>query len=370
MMMKYFNFLLFLSVICPSMAQKYTGTVDGIKYYDKLDILNLPASIKTTSFVTGIPVEDLDTTYTDMIICGDTLIYFSYSSRQQLIAHNVHIRDKDYIYNGIDDYYFLTKLPDSPLDNIVEHDLQKIVDKNNQYNWKYSNKENRNIEYKLFIEPSLVSKEQRSFGIFLPIGNINKIHESFFNSITIYNYIEDKTLVCREYIPDFNKKVKETIVELEMNPYSRDTVRLKNAKIPVLSFFDTDSNMVTLNSVFSKINLIDFTASWCIPCMRENVYISKLIEELKNESLTVISISLDKSFKGYKKSISKGVHDGKKWVHLWDAAGFDSEFSKFFNLSAIPKFIIVNHDGKILDADSMRPSNVKLVSLLKNYLSK
>ncbi|MBK8636389.1 MAG: hypothetical protein IPN72_23715 [Saprospiraceae bacterium] len=94
------------------------------------------------------------------------------------------------------------------------------------------------------------------------------------------------------------------------------------------------------------------------------------MDEFKNDSLKVISISLDKKYNEYIKSISKEMQKEENWIQLWDQGGFESEFSTFFNLSAIPKFVIVNKEGIILESDSIRPSNTKINALLENYLSK
>ncbi len=370
-LMKYTCFILLLSVFSPLFSQSFIGVIDGITYYENLDTANLPITIKNVSFFTGIPSENLDTTYSNKLVCGDTLINYSFSKRNELITHSVQIGTNFYIYNNKEDYYFRTKLLEFPLDLVNKKDF-KIIRNDNEYNYRYSS--NQNIEYKLLIDQTVINKQHLNIGnfssLFTPIGNIKSFHESFFNSTSKFIYTIDTTLVCIDYIPEFKSSVNEEMVELEMNPYTKDTSRLNNTQIPDLQFYDVDSNSVFLKSLFSKVNLIDFTASWCKPCLRENEYIHKLLDEFKNDSLKVISISLDKKYNEYIKSISKEMQKEENWIQLWDQSGFESELSIFFNLSAIPKFVIVNKDGLILDSDCIRPSNTKINVLLGNYLSK
>lgn len=142
-------------------------------------------------------------------------------------------------------------------------------------------------------------------------------------------------------------------------------------KAPELAFKNPEGEVMKLSSLKGQLVLIDFWASWCSPCRRENPTVVKAYEKYKNKKFvngkgfTVFSYSLDKSASKWKAAIIK---DNLTWdYHVSDLKGWASEGGKIYGISSIPNSYLIDGKGNIL-AKNLRGK--ALENALEKYVKK
>jgi thiol-disulfide isomerase/thioredoxin len=122
--------------------------------------------------------------------------------------------------------------------------------------------------------------------------------------------------------------------------------------LPDLTMNDPDGNPISLSDLRGNIVFVDFWASWCRPCRKENpvvvaTYKNYSEKEFKNaEGFKIFSVSLDKTKDDWVKAIED---DGLIWdEHVSDLKGWRSPAAKTFNIRAIPMNYLINQDGVII----------------------
>jgi thiol-disulfide isomerase/thioredoxin len=125
----------------------------------------------------------------------------------------------------------------------------------------------------------------------------------------------------------------------------------KNGTIqaPEISLNTPEGKIVKLSELLGKIVLIDFWASWCVPCRKENPTLVKLYNKYKNKGFTILSVSLDEDVNAWKNAI---LTDGLVWPnHVSDLLGWKSSMINLYSIEAIPLTILINKEGKIIGKD-------------------
>lgn len=125
------------------------------------------------------------------------------------------------------------------------------------------------------------------------------------------------------------------------------------------------SEILKLNS--SKYYYIDFWATWCRPCIEELPFAEELQKKYSINGIGFIYISIDENFESYySKMIEKPIIPKSSFL-LTDLD--KSEFTKKIKLMSIPRYIIVNDKGYIINSDAPRPSDPKINSIFDNLLT-
>jgi len=110
---------------------------------------------------------------------------------------------------------------------------------------------------------------------------------------------------------------------------------------------DTLNNPVTLSSLRGKYLLIDFWASWCGPCRRENPNVVAAFNKYKDKGFHVLGVSLDQP--GAKDRWIKAIHDdGLTWTHVSDLQYWNNAVAKSYGIQSIPQNLLLDSKGKII----------------------
>lgn len=114
---------------------------------------------------------------------------------------------------------------------------------------------------------------------------------------------------------------------------------------PEIQLNNLEGEEVPLSSLRGKVVLIDFWASWCMPCMKEMPNVKNVYERYKSEGFEIYGVSLDKNKSSWQGAIDRMELD---WVHVSDLGYWQSSVVPIYNVRSIPLTYLVGRDGTIL----------------------
>ena len=117
------------------------------------------------------------------------------------------------------------------------------------------------------------------------------------------------------------------------------------AEAPLFAGDSPEGESISLESLRGKIVLIDFWASWCGPCRKENPNVVRVYNQYKDQGFEILGVSLDKTKARWVQAIAA---DKLTWLHISDLKGWRSAFAKQYGVSSIPQTVLVDAEGKIM----------------------
>jgi thiol-disulfide isomerase/thioredoxin len=143
--------------------------------------------------------------------------------------------------------------------------------------------------------------------------------------------------------------------------------KLENSVAPAFDYENHKGGKTKLEDLRGKYVYIDVWATWCGPCIAEIPHLKKVEEKFHGKNIEFVSISVDtdKDREKWKKFVTDKHLGG---VQLFADKNWNSDFIKAFGVNSIPRFLLIDPDGKVLNADAARPSSPRLTELLESLL--
>jgi peroxiredoxin len=163
------------------------------------------------------------------------------------------------------------------------------------------------------------------------------------------------SLVNRELTKDETRRFKAD--------EDRENVTKIGATIGNFNLKDLNGKTISLNSISAKYILLDFWASWCVPCRLQHPELVNTYNTFHKKGFEIVSISLDESKADWRQAVKK---DKLSWIHVSDLKSWESPLAKRFSIYAMPFNILIDQNRKII-ATHLDPAKLleKLDELLK-----
>jgi peroxiredoxin len=126
----------------------------------------------------------------------------------------------------------------------------------------------------------------------------------------------------------------------------------EGAIAPEISLLSPEGDSVSLSDLRGKVVLIDFWASWCGPCRKENPNVKRVYDKFKDKGFEIYGVSLDDNAGRWKAAIAK---DGLPWYHVSDLKGWRSSAAQLYGVHSIPQTFLIDKDGTIIKAGLRGP---------------
>ena len=127
---------------------------------------------------------------------------------------------------------------------------------------------------------------------------------------------------------------------------------------PDFSISDIDGKTVKLSEFIGQgYLLLDFWASWCGPCRKENPNVVEAYNKYHNQGFDVLAVSLDKTKEAWLRGIEE---DGLKYHHVSELKYWNSDVARLYGIRSIPSNLLINSEGKIV-AKNLRGNELQEV---------
>jgi len=214
------------------------------------------------------------------------------------------------------------------------------------------NKDDLNIDYTLEFVKTIKKevkndkiKEELAYSIGKwSLTRVKKL-DSVYNQIT-------PLLTNKEYLKEVTEKYKK-LKKIE-----------KGAISPTFELNDINGRTISLNQLKGKLVYIDIWATWCMPCIKEIPSLKKMEEYFEGKDIQFVSICKSDSKERWKKMVEEKELGG---IQIY-APDENISFFKDYSVQGIPRFLLIDKNGKIIDSNAKRPSNPKLNEEIEKYL--
>jgi thiol-disulfide isomerase/thioredoxin len=185
----------------------------------------------------------------------------------------------------------------------------------------------------------------------------------------MYDAIEKGIPIPEKYLALYNQSCsnewyRKTISKKMANA---STLKLTAGRDMLLSVNDSAKEFDQIISSYKhKLILIDFWASCCMPCREEMPSSEKLRNLYKDKNIVFLYVSIDKNVEAWKHAAKEeGLNDATNFLFLNPD---NSPFCKQYNITTIPRYMLLGKDGKIINSDCPRPSTHELKFIIGKYL--
>jgi thiol-disulfide isomerase/thioredoxin len=111
---------------------------------------------------------------------------------------------------------------------------------------------------------------------------------------------------------------------------------------PAFTLHTLDGKTISRDSLKGKVTLLDFWATWCVPCRQALPELKELRQKNASQPLVVVSISADESRKAVEDFVRQ---NGMDWPQAWDGKG--TVIGGIFGINNLPTYVLIDAEGRV-----------------------
>lgn len=221
--------------------------------------------------------------------------------------------------------------------------------------FKKAQKENDSVTMKkLFAGVTAINTKKFDFFKNYPAKNpthfmsVILIQQRLFSGDTSFVALRDayKKLDPKLKETRIGKQVEERLKAIENTRLNKQKGTSSPAvKAQDFSAKNPEGKTISLKESMGKVTLVDFWASWCPPCRKENPNVVKMYQALHPKGLAIIGVSLDTSAEAWKKAIAQ---DGLTWPQISNLKGWKDPIALQYKVEEIPTTLVLDAQGNIV----------------------
>ncbi len=210
----------------------------------------------------------------------------------------------------------------------------------------------RQLYPKVLAEMSYIGENTKS----------DKVRESLIHFLA-FTYVEGNGV---ENITDLQNLYYSYVTSPRLNDiFKKACAKWDKAAVgrpsPVFKGVDVNGKEMTLRDFRGKYIYIDMWATWCGPCQKELPFLKKLEEKFKGRNIVFVGLSIDQDKAKWAARVKSGALSG---TQLYICKG--SKFQSDYRISGIPRFILLDPNGRIVNPDMTRPSSEDTEKILNS----
>jgi thiol-disulfide isomerase/thioredoxin len=175
----------------------------------------------------------------------------------------------------------------------------------------------------------------------------NQYPTSYATACSIaYDTRDIGTDTLKMYYNRFTEKMKQGLYgNLIYEQLEKRKTAAVGKSAPVFARTDINGAKLDLTSFRGKYVLLDFWASWCVPCRKGNPHLKELYTTYKDKNFEIIGIaSDDNTTSAWRKAVTT---DGLPWLHILDGLE-ENKLGKIYSVDYLPTKVLIDKNGKII----------------------